>query len=155
MDANQIEAVSGASAPKQDCHVLNYAAANVKFNCQTITFMHGVHARGLIHKFLIFMTTEPSTGVIYALFSRFCGFNAVTPTLYAKIFAAGPFLVDNGVTELQKNFGAFVRRVNKKSLSHLTIVTSSSSHHSSYSTSLLLIIYSDSDYSGKMEHCPS
>ncbi len=36
------------------------------------------------------------------------------------MFAAGPFLVDNGVTELKKKIGTFVRRVNKKSLIYPT-----------------------------------
>ncbi len=38
------------------------------------------------------------------------------------MFAAGPFLVDNGVTELQKKIGAFIRRVNKKSDSKSSVI---------------------------------
>ncbi len=60
-----------------------------------------------------------SNGVLN-IFSRFLAFfpafSALTFILWSKIFAAVPFLVDNGVTELQKKIGAFVRRVNKKSL---------------------------------------
>ena len=82
-----------------------------------------------------------SNGVLN-IFSRFSAFfffafSALTFILCSKIFAAGPFLVDNGVTELQKKIGAFVRRVNKKSLIYPTTVSVNT--HSQRSLSICII----------------